>query len=72
MKILTKKNQSEIMRCADQVLSLLRSYVSDPAALGYGYDKISQIVKESHSKEDYLEWLMKNVLDSVDEKYNKY
>ena len=65
MKYLTKKKQREITMLVDSVIATLPFHIKDIDVLGFLYDKLSMIVKASHSSEDYLEWLQKQVDKTV-------
>lgn len=49
----------------DSVIATLPFHIKDIDVLGFLYDKLSMIVKASHSSEDYLEWLQKQVDKTV-------
>ena len=71
MKYISKKNQDEVKKLVEQVMIILRSHIIKTEVVGKGYDALSQIVRATHSREDYLEWLMWQVANDVDYKYSR-
>ncbi len=65
MKYLSKKKQTEIRMLVDLVIATLPLHIKDLDVLGLLYDKLSRIVKASHSSEEYLEWLQEQVDKTV-------
>ena len=74
MKYLSLRKQEEIKELVYKVMVILRTNIKDIEVVGKGYDALSQIVKATHSQQDYLDWLIQQVADDVDYKYgrNKY
>lgn len=71
MKHLSLKKQEEIKKLVYEVMVILRTNINDIEVVGKGYDALSRIVKATHSQQDYLDWLIKQVADDVDCKYSK-
>jgi hypothetical protein len=71
MKHLSFKKQEEIKKLVYQVMVILRTNIKDIEVVGKGYNALSQIVKATHSPQDYLDWLTQQVAGDVDAKYSK-
>lgn len=71
MKYLSLKKQEEIKKLVYEVMVILCTNIKDIEIVGKGYDTLSQIVKATHSQQDYLDWLIQQVSDDVDSKYSK-
>lgn len=71
MKHLSLKKQEEIKKLVYEVMTILRTNIKDIEVIGKGYDALSRIVKATNSRQDYLDWLIKQVADNVDYKYSK-
>lgn len=71
MKHLSLKKQEEIKQLVYEVMVILRTNIEDIKVVGKGYDALSQIVKATHSQQDYLDWLIKQVANDNDSKYSK-
>ena len=71
MKYLSLKKQAEIKKLVYDVMVILRTNIKDIEVVGKGYDALLQIVKATHSQQDYLDWLIHQVADDVDSKYSK-
>lgn len=71
MKYLSKKKQQEVRMLAEKIIFVLPLHIKDIEVVGSLYDKLSLIVKATHSREEYLEWLMEQVRNDVDYKYSK-
>lgn len=69
MKYLSLKKQEEIKELVYKVMVILRTNIKDIEVVGKGYNVLSQIVKATHSPQDYLDWLIHQVADDVDSKY---
>ena len=71
MKHLSSKKQAEIKELVYKVMVILRTNIKDIEIVGKGYDALSQIVKATHSQQDYLDWLIQQVANEVDSKYGR-
>ena len=71
MKCLSLKKQEEIKKLVYDVMVILRTNIKDIEVVGKGYNALSQIVKATHSQQDYLDWLIQQVADDVDYKYGR-
>lgn len=71
MKHLSLKKQEEIKKLVYKVMVILRTNIEDIEVVGKGYDALSQIVKATHSQQDYLDWLIQQVADDINYKYSK-
>lgn len=71
MKYLSSKKEAEIKKLVYDVMVILRTNIKDIEVVGKGYNALSQIVKATHSQQDYLEWLIHQVADDIDSKYSK-
>ena len=71
MKYLSLRKQEEIKELVYKVMVILRTNIKDIEVVGKGYDALSQIVKATHSQQDYLDWLIQQVADDVDYKYGR-
>ena len=71
MKYLSLKKQAEIKKLVYDVMVILRTNIKDIEVVGKGYDALSQIVKATHSQQDYLDWLIQQVANDVNSKYSK-
>ena len=70
MKHLSLKKQALIKKLVYDVMVILRTNIKDIEVVGKGYDALSQIVKATHSQQDYLDWLIQQVVDDIDSKYS--
>ena len=71
MKCLSLTKQEEIKKLVYDVMVILRTNIKDIEVVGKGYNALSQIVKATHSQQDYLDWLIQQVEDDVDYKYGR-
>ena len=71
MKYLSLKKQALIKKLVYDVMAILRANIKDIEVVGKGYDALSQIVKATHSQQDYLDWLIQQVADDVNSKYGR-
>ena len=71
MKYLSLRKQEEIKELVYKVMVILRTNIKDIEVVGKGYDALSQIVKATHSQQDYLDWLIQQVADDVNYKYGR-
>ena len=71
MKHLSSKKQSEIKKLVYDVMVILRTNIKDIEVVGKGYYALSQIVKATHSQQDYLDWLIQQVADDINSKYGR-
>ena len=71
MKYLSLKKQEEIKELVYKVMVILRTNIKDIEVVGKGYDALAQIVKATHSQQDYLDWLIQQVADDIDYKYGR-
>ena len=71
MKYLSSKKQEEIKELVYKVMVILHTNIKDIEVVGKGYDALSQIVKATHSQQDYLDWLIQQVSDNIDSKYGR-
>ena len=71
MKYLSLRKQEEIKELVYKVMVILRTNIKDIKVVGKGYDALSQIVKATHSQQDYLDWLIQQVADDVNSKYGR-
>ena len=71
MKYLSLKKQEEIKKLVYEVMVILRTNITDIEVVGKGYDALSQIVKATHSQQDYLDWLIQQVADDINSKYGR-
>ena len=71
MKYLSLRKQEEIKELVYKVMIILRTNIKDIEVVGKGYDALSQIVKATHSQQDYLDWLIQQVADDVNSKYGR-
>ena len=71
MKYLSLKKQAEIKKLVYDVMVILRTNIKDIEVVGKGYDALSQIVKATHSQQDYLDWLIQQVADNINSKYGR-
>lgn len=70
MKYLSSKKQEYIKELVYKVMVILRTNIKDIEVVGKGYNALSQIVKATHSQQDYLDWLIQQVADDVNSKYS--
>ena len=70
MKYLSSKKQEEIKKLVYKVMVILYTNIKDIEVVGKGYNVLSQIVKTTHSQQDYLDWLIQQVVDDIDSKYS--
>ena len=71
MKHLSSKKQAEIKKLVYDVMVILRTNIKDIEVVGKGYNALSQIVKATHSQQDYLDWLIQQVADDINSKYGR-
>ena len=71
MKHLSLMKQEEIKELVYKVMVILRTNIKDIEVVGKGYDALSQIVKATHSQQDYLDWLIQQVADDINSKYGR-
>ena len=71
MKYLSLKKQEEIKKLVYDVIAILRTNIKDIEVIGKGYNALSQIVKATHSQQDYLDWLIQQVADDINSKYGR-
>ena len=71
MKYLSLTKQEEIKKLVYDVMVILRTNIKDIEVVGKGYNALSQIVKATHSQQDYLDWLIQQVADDVNYKYGR-
>lgn len=71
MKYLSSKKQEEIKELVYKVMVILRTNIKDIEVVGKGYNVLSQIVKATHSQQDYLDWLIQQVSNNIDSKYGR-
>ena len=71
MKYLSLKKQEKIKILVYDVMVILRTNIKDIEVVGKGYNVLLQIVKATHSQQDYLNWLIHQVADGVDSKYGR-
>ena len=71
MKYLSSKKQEEIKKLVYKVMVILYTNIKDIEVVGKGYNVLSQIVKATHSQQDYLDWLIQQVSDNADSKYGR-
>lgn len=71
MKYLSLTKQEEIKKLVYDVMVILRTNIKDIEVIGKGYNALSQIVKATHSQQDYLDWLIVQVADNINSKYSK-
>lgn len=71
MKHLSLKKQEEIKKLVYEVMVILRTNIKDIEVVSKGYNALALIVQATHSQQDYLDWLIKQVADDVDSKYSK-
>ena len=71
MKYLSLKKQEEIKKLVYDVMAILRTNIKDIEVVGKGYNALSQIVKVTHTQQDYLDWLIQQVADNVNSKYGR-
>ena len=71
MKYLSLKKQALIKKLVYDVMAILRANIKDIEVVGKGYNVLSQIVKATHSQQDYLDWLIQQVADDVNSKYGR-
>ena len=69
MKILGRMSQDGIQNRVQDILDTLKKYCADLNVDDYGsiLSNLSSIVKLTHSREEYLDWLMEQVEKSVSE-----
>ena len=71
MKYLSLTKQEEIKKLVYDVMVILRTNIKDIEVVGKGYNALLQIVKATHSQQDYLNWLIQQVADDVNSKYGR-
>lgn len=71
MKYLSLTKQEEIKKLVYDVMVILRTNIKEIEVVGKGYNALSQIVKLTHSQQDYLDWLIQQVADDVNSKYGR-
>ena len=71
MKYLSLTKQEEIKKLVYDVMVILRTNIKDIEVVGKGYNALSQIVKATHSQQDYLDWLIQQVADDINSKYGR-
>ena len=71
MKYLSLTKQEEIKKLVNDVMVILRTNIKDIEVVGKGYNALSQIVKATHTQQDYLDWLIQQVADDVNSKYGR-
>lgn len=71
MKYLSLTKQEEIKKLVYDVMVILRTNIKDIEVIGKGYNALSQIVKATHSQQDYLDWLIQQVADDINSKYGR-
>ena len=71
MKYLSLKKQALIKKLVYDVMVILRTNIKDIEVVGKGYNALSQIVKATHSQQDYLDWLIQQVANDINSKYSK-